>query len=385
MDVTKFYSDASGGVRTYLDAKIRDFEGRAIEHVLVIPAAQDGVTVEGRTRVYRVAGPVIRFSPHYRLLVSRAALARIIERERPDVIEVGSPFLVPWLVRSALAGQSVATVGFYHSDLVRTYAEPLIPHRLGSPVRVVTRNLARAYVRQVYRRMDVTVAASRVVAQELRDFGIRDVRCVPLGVDLDVFAPDPRERGWLHDVLRVPRARRIGLFVGRFCAEKRLDVVLAANLRVPPERRPHLVLVGDGPHRPRLEALARQRDDLSLLPYLSHRRGLARIYRGADFYVAAGPGETFGLAIAEAMACGLPVVCVDRGAAPDRVRGSRCHVLYRHGDADSCATALEAIVGRGAEDERESAARHARQFAWARTFDAMHALYGELARRSVPR
>lgn len=382
MDITKFYSAASGGVRTYLDAKVNDFETRDIVHSLVIPGRRDEVSRQHHTRVYRLKGPVLAVSPHYRLLLSARAIERVIERERPDVIEVGSPFLVPWLVRRAIRGRATRTVGFYHSDLVRTYAEPLVPHVLGGPVRVAARNLARAYIRRVYRLFDVTVAASPVVADELRTLGIGNVECIPLGVDLDVFRPDPRERTELRRRVHVAEGVPIALYVGRFCAEKRLDVVLDAHARLPREERPHLVLVGGGPHEKVLNALAERVPDLTVMPFMSDRHELAQTYRGADLYLASGPGETFGLAIAEAMACGVPVVAVDRGAAPDRVRGSNAAELYQHGSAESCALAIRRMMLRLSPALRERAAAHAaRTHGWRHTFDALCQLYAGLAPR----
>jgi alpha-1,6-mannosyltransferase len=275
-------------------------------------------------------------------------------------------------------------VGFYHSDLVRTYAEPMVPSRLGAPLRVLTRNLARAYVRNLYGHFDVTIAASPAVTIELRELGVRDVRYVPLGVDIDVFSPCDRDRSWLRQQLGIGSSRPIALFAGRLCAEKRLDVVLDALPRIGPQERPHLVLVGDGPVRATIESASARPAHVSILPFIGDRHELARVYRAADFYVAAGPGETFGLAIAEAMACGLPVVCVDRGAAPDRVRGSGCAELYRHGDAESCASALRRMASRLSPDLRAAASRHvAAHCGWQRTFDRLVNVYDELARGYV--
>jgi alpha-1,6-mannosyltransferase len=177
----------------------------------------------------------------------------------------------------------------------------------------------------------------------------------------------------------LPAATPVALYAGRFCAEKRLDIPLTANLRMPKERRPHIVLAGDGPYRGAYERLAKTRDDLTVLPFVNDRAQLARIYRGADFYLAAGPGETFGLAIAEAMACGLPALCVDRGAAPDRARGSGCHELYQHGSVASCAQAMSRLLDRLSPGLRQTCAQHAAlNFSWPATFDALHRLYEEM-------
>jgi alpha-1,6-mannosyltransferase len=378
LDVTKFYAAVSGGVKTYLDAKMADFAGRPVSHSLVIPCETDAEEMIGRTRVHRVRGPVVPVSPRYRFLTDEAALRRIVMLERPHVIEVGSPFLVPVLVRRATRGLGIRTVGFYHSDLVRTYAEPYVRHRIAAPARMVLRSAARELIKRVYRRFDVTVAASQAVAAELRSLGIRDVRCVPLGVDLDLFAPVD-DGGALRRRLWVPDGVPIALYAGRLCSEKRLDVLVEAHASIPEPQRPFLAMVGDGRLRTWLMERSGRQRRLAILPFVADRAELALLYGGADFYMAPGPGETFGLSIAEAMACGLPVVAVASGGAPDRIDQSGCGRLYAHGDAQSCASAIQAMSGMLGPRLGAAARRHAeRAFSWRTTFDALCDIYAEL-------
>jgi glycosyltransferase involved in cell wall biosynthesis len=76
------------------------------------------------------------------------------------------------------------------------------------------------------------------------------------------------------------------------------------------------------------------------------------------------------------------VVCVDRGAAPDRVAGADVSEHYAHGDRDGAARALEAIGERLGGDLRDRARRHAeRRYDWNRTFEALTSLYEGLATR----
>ena len=176
----------------------------------------------------------------------------------------------------------------------------------------------------------------------------------------------------------------VGIYAGRFCAEKRLDVLLEGHARLPPDRRPHLLLVGGGPLLPDIRRLTRKRGRPTVLPYIASRAKLAHVLASADFYVGPGPGETFGLAIAEALACGLPAVVVDRGTGPDRAAGSDVGELYRHGDPRSAAAALERMVRRLAPDLRARARHHAEQsFHWQRTLQALVQLYEALAGKAA--
>lgn len=383
LDITMFYAQASGGVRTYLEAKGRALAERGVSHALVVPDQRDSISVEGESRVYRLRSPRVPTTPGYRLLVSPQAVERVIQEERPDVIELGSPFLVPILVRWAIRGRvRPPVVGFYHSDLVRTYAIPYLG-RMGSRMEAMGVAAARRYVRSVYGRCDATVAASTSVARELRELGIPGVHQIPLGVDLDLFTPD-RRRGALREREGIPAHRPIGIFAGRMCPEKRLDVVLDAHSRLHHAERPHLVLVGMGQQQEAIASRAANDGTLSVLPYQHDRERLAELLADADFYLAAGPGETFGLAVAEAMAAGLGVLGVDSGAVPDRVEGSGAGVLYRNGDVEDCARAMATLGRQVGPALRQRARAHAlATFGWERTFDLLLDLYRSLVGAGV--
>lgn len=388
VDVTDFYSDTvSGGVKTYLHAKADHLATLGVEHAVVVPGEDHGVDAMGASRLHRVKGPVLPFSRAYRLLLSARRVEEILAEERPDVVELGSPFVVPHLVRRALRSRRIPLVGFYHADLVRTFAEPYVTHRAAAPLRVAARMAARRLIRSVYDPLDVTVAASPSVAAELRRLGVRRVRHVSLGVDLETFRPDPPGGPRPPDPGAGPHTPPVGLYVGRFCAEKRLDVLLDGYDRLEPGRRPRLVLVGGGPLVDDVRARARRAPDLTVLDYVSDRTELARLYAGADFYVAPGPGETFGLAIGEALACGLPVVSVARGAGPDRVEGSGVSELYEHGNPEDCARALTALAARvraqGPDLRRRARAWAEATLDWKQTVSSLVELYRELASHPV--
>lgn len=379
MDVTTFYTHTGGGVRTYLQAKIRHLADSSVSHSLVVPGPRWEVFQEGRTTVYRLPGIPVPFSAGYRLLVSGPRLRDIIARERPQILEVGSPFLVPRVSRWAANGRNIRTIGFYHSDLVRTYVDPYST-RLKLATRRRLRARARRFILETYRGFDLTLASSPSVTRELQNLGIENVRSVPLGVDLEAFHPKRRSNA-LRQELGVPREKPIAVFAGRLHLDKGLDVLTEAHGTMDPSLRPHLLLVGKGPLEKSLRGLSRERPDLSVWEFMDDRAKLAGVFASADAYVASGPAETFGLSIAEAMACGTPVVGVDSGAVPDRLAGSGAGELYTRGDSASCAAALERMTARVSTEVRAAARGHAeREFSWRRTFDRLLNLYHDLLR-----
>ena len=119
-------------------------------------------------------------------------------------------------------------------------------------------------------------------------------------------------------------------------------------------RRAVLVLVGDGPERAAMEARAQGRDDVVFLGFDKDRARLAATLASADALVHGCPYETFGLSIAEAMACGLPVVVPDEGGAAEMVDGASGE-SYPSLDAAACARAITRLLGRDRDALRRGA------------------------------
>jgi glycosyltransferase involved in cell wall biosynthesis len=95
------------------------------------------------------------------------------------------------------------------------------------------------------------------------------------------------------------------LFVGRLQARKRINLLLQACAALPETHQPRLVIVGDGPERAALEALAKTVYPAAEFPGAKHGEELAGYFTAADLFVLPGTG---GLAVQEAMSYGLPVI-----------------------------------------------------------------------------
>jgi glycosyltransferase involved in cell wall biosynthesis len=108
------------------------------------------------------------------------------------------------------------------------------------------------------------------------------------------------------------------LFVGRLQARKRIDLLLRACAALPPERQPRLWIVGEGPERAALEALAREVYPAAQFLGARHGPELEPLFRAADLFVLPGTG---GLAVQQAMSFGLPVMVAEAdGTQTDLVR-----------------------------------------------------------------
>lgn len=108
---------------------------------------------------------------------------------------------------------------------------------------------------------------------------------------------------------------------------------------------PHvkLVLVGDGPERPRLEALVRTLHLDALVRFTGYRDP-GDLLGVMDLYVNPCVDEGFGIAVVEAMLAGLPVVIAGAGSHPELIVDGECGFLYEPGNSDDLAARLQWLI-----------------------------------------
>jgi alpha-1,6-mannosyltransferase len=264
---------------------------------------------------------------------------------------------------------------------------------------LVTRPLW-SLVRAISGRCDATLVASTWQVQKLTEHDIPKLFFHPFGIERDIFRDGARSLDVRRELLALAGRDdgastfdvRILVGVGRFAIEKRWDVVIDAFLRV--RARGHdaiLVLFGDGPERTRMVERTRghhHAKDIVFPGFTKDRGELAASLASADMLVHACPFETFGLSIAEAMSCGLPVVVPDSGGAAE-MHDASSGEQYASGDSAACASAIERLLERlrrHGEDLRLAATRRAARLPSVREqFERQIALYTELlSRRRTP-
>lgn len=365
LDITKWFGETSGGVKTYLLEKAKYVARHPeLRHVLVIPGPRDTLSDGSGSRTYRLRGPLIPTQRAYRFLLATRTTRRILEHERPDLIEVGSPFVVPWLTARAARRRRVPLVCFYHTSIAG----------LASPFEGV----ARWYLRRLDALFRVTIVASDFAATELREAGVRRVARVPLGVDLDRFHPRLRcEARLTRRRLGLPDDVPVALYVGRLAREKRLDTLIDAWPAVDRTLGAQLIIVGDGPERGALMRRARSRR-IIWIPYVDDRDRLARLHAAADLYVSPGQRETFGLSALEALASGTPVLSADRGGVAELVQRSGAGALFTPGMPDELAERAIELLRDDQSRLGLLARRHAEaEHDWNTVFDRLFDVYRE--------
>lgn len=356
VDVTMFHAPASGGVRTYLEAKRRVLAARPGRRgSLLVPGAERGAL----GGVHTLPAPRIPLGQGYRFPLRRRPWREALVAMAPDLIEAGDPYVTAWAAVEAGQALGVPSVGFFHSDLPR-----LMGDRFGAAVR---RRLQR-YVGELYGRFDSVLAPCTAMAERLADWGVERVRVQPLGVDLAAFHPRHRDPA-LRRALGVRDRQRLLVFAGRHSPEKRVDVLMATMARLGPAY--HLLLMGPG-------MPSRAPGNVSVVPRYCPPAEVARALASADAMLHAGTRETFGLVAQEAMACGVPVVAARAGALREYVPLG-AGVLCRPGDPDDMARAVRELFLNDPAAMGRHARRHVeRHFHWEHVIDDLCRHYTRL-------
>jgi glycosyltransferase involved in cell wall biosynthesis len=238
-------------------------------------------------------------------------------------------------LRSAFAGADAIHTHLVHADLLggllrggRTLFSTKHnddPFRARLPFRWVERALTRRAARVI------------CITDALRRFNVERVGLPAAKLEVVHYGLDEPPAAWAPNDLELPEGRIVAA-VARLEPQKGLDVAVEAMAGLDAT----LVVLGVGPERERLEALARRHSVRLLLP--GRVGDVAGVLRRADLLVHPARWEGFGLALLEAMLCGLPVVATSVSSIPEIVADGETGLLVPPDDVPALATALRHVL-----------------------------------------
>lgn len=348
VDVCAFYAPKGGGVRTYVDRKLKAGAALGHEVVVIAPGARDEIEERGpNSRIIWLKSTVFPLDFNYRYFSDVDALYAALDAEKPDFVEASSP----WRSASIIADWpgKVPRALIMHADPLSAYA-----YRWFDPVatREVINGMFDRYWRHLRRldsKFDLIVSASPGLSERLTAGGLRHVVTNPMGVDPGVFSPALRDaalRKGLLELCELPDTATLLIGVGRFAPEKRwpmlVDAVTAAGNRHPVG----LVLVGQGRDAKAIVRRIGANPHIRILAPINGRAELARVMASADALLHGCEAETFCMVAAEARASGLPLITPDEGGAADQARAAGGWI-YKSADAAAATDAIsEYCLGR---------------------------------------
>lgn len=375
---------------------------------------QYSVFVENRLRhlvtsgevAARVLAPVPYFPFRSERFGAYAAFAAVPPRETRFGIEIAhprypaipkcgmsaAPALLYASARLALGrllrggeGFDVIDAHYFYPDGV---AAVLLGRAFGLPVTITARGsdinliaefaLPRRLIRWAAREADGVIAVSGALADKLAGLGVERARIGVLrnGIDPAVFRPVAP-----YDGAAAPyrcKAGPLAVSVGNLVPLKGHDLVIAALAELPGLT---LWIVGGGPERGRLEALARQlgvAERVRFLGVVPHER-MPEVYSAADLLVLASEREGWPNVLLEAMGCGARVVTTKVSDVAEVVTVPAAGRWIGERSAGSLAAAMREVLALPMA--REATRQHALRFTWDQTTSGQIALFREILNR----
>ncbi|MFC8311387.1 glycosyltransferase family 4 protein [Streptomyces olivaceus] len=367
--VTESFPPDVNGVAHCALQTARHLTDRGHDCLVVAPATAAGgpAGASAPCPVVRVPSLPLPGYPQVRVALPSRRVAAAIAEHRADVVHLASPFVLGVRGMAAAARLGVPAVAVYQTDLAgyaRTY--------MGAGEAAAWRR-----IRSVHSAAELTLAPSSAALRDLRAHGVPRVELWPRGVDTVRFRPGRRDEALRREL--APNGELIVGYVGRLAPEKQVELLSGAcaldGVRV--------VVVGDGPSRPGLEAA------LPGAVFLGRRTGdeLARVFASLDVFAHTGPFETFCQTVQEAMASGVPVVAPAAGGPLDLVAHGRTGLLVLPRDADAVRDAVWSLSADPALRAAYGAAGRAavEQRTWAAVGDRLIGHYTDVlaARKAV--
>jgi alpha-1,6-mannosyltransferase len=317
------------------------------------------------------------------MLISQKKILDVLFREKPDIIEVDSPYRSAWIGIKAASELDVPIVGFYHSDYPRAFGRTVRRYAGGFVQRALSYSVYR-YLINLYSRMSATLVATDRFYSILHNMGISPLARVPLGTDVKVFRPKG-DASALKGELGIAEDTKLLLYAGRLAREKNVRSLLEMMriLSGQKDLKLHLLMVGDGEQRKLVSRFSRDMGSVTLYPYCRDSGRLAELFSAADLVVHPGTSETFGLVCLEAQACGARVLAVRGGGLEEALRGERRPVLAEGATGPLLAEAVKKCLALGERDaeRRERRRRIVKEYSIDNTFDTLRRLYDYLCRQ----
>ncbi|MGO4927039.1 glycosyltransferase family 4 protein [Fundicoccus sp. Sow4_D5] len=349
MIVTETFVPATDGICTRLANMIIELKKLGHELMIVSPdlglSDFHGVPVVG---METITFPLYGSRPWG--LPSRK-IKKIMLAFNPDVVHAVNPFLMVTSAVYYAKKLNIPLLTSYHThmpDYLDHYHMPLLKPMLWE------------YIGHWHKMADINITVSQTLKEELMEQAIPTLGVLPRGIDLEARHPDYFDQD-LYDHLTFNQEKQhLLVYVGRLAQEKELD-----QLRPIFNHREDicLAIVGDGPERNHLEEVFAG-TKTTFLGFL-HGDDLSRAFATADGFIFPSVSETFGLAISEAMASGLPVFAAKNGPTLEQVVPNETGFIFEPNNEASLMEALKQLDQPLLMKQVSLRARHeAQKYSW---------------------
>jgi glycosyltransferase involved in cell wall biosynthesis len=367
--ITETFLPKIDGIVTRLCHTIRHL--RALGHSVLVVAPEGVREFEG-VPVHGVPGFSFPIYPELKLALPRPSIGAALEAFQPDLVHAVNPAVLGLSAFFFTEQHGIPLVVSYHTHL---------PKYLRYYGLAGLEGLLWWCIRESYNRADLNLATSSAMQGELEGKGIHRVRLWRRGVDTELFHPSRASTAMRARLTAGHAGSRLLLYVGRLSAEKEVERCSEVLAAMPGLR---LALVGDGPHRQKLE----QHFAGTPTHFAGFLQGeeLASAFASADAFLLPSQTETLGLVLLESMAAGCPVVAPRAGGIADIVEDGVTGHLYNPSEVNGAAEAVRRLLSD--IDHRDRLARLARAdaelWSWSAATGELDGYYAEILNREAP-
>src|SRR5262252_1095129 len=281
--------------------------------------------------------PLFEYPPYDLVLATK--MAEVMTRFDLDILHVH--YAIPHSISAYLAKM-----------MLKDRVVPFVTTLHGTDITLVGND--RSYLpitRFGIEQSDAVTAVSQYLQQRtVQEFQIeRAVEVVPNFVDCNVYGP-AKDRGLRQKIAADDES--ILTHISNFRPVKRVEDVVSVFAQVRQHHKARLLMVGDGPERPKAEWLARTHGVADDVIFVGKQNDMSQFLAISDVLLLPSELESFGLVALEAMACEVPVIATRVGGIPEVVRHDIDGFLYSVGDinsmADGCLLILQNLTTREA-------------------------------------
>jgi N-acetyl-alpha-D-glucosaminyl L-malate synthase BshA len=274
--------------------------------------------------------PLFEYPPYDLVLATK--MAEVMTRFDLDILHVH--YAIPHSISAYLAKM-----------MLRDRVVPFVTTLHGTDITLVGND--RSYLpitRFGIEQSDSVTAVSEYLKQRtIQEFQIqRPVQVVPNFVDCNVYGP-PADRSLRRKFAKDDEG--ILIHISNFRPVKRVEDVVGIFALVRKKRNARLLMVGDGPERPKAEWLANTQGIARDVLFVGKQNDMSELLAISDILLLPSELESFGLVALEAMACEVPVIATRVGGIPEVVRDGVDGFLHEVGDvqamADRCLSILD--------------------------------------------
>ena len=382
------YPPVVSGVTLVVRKVAREMVRRGHE-VTVVTASDRGTpykTQDQGVELLRVRSAPNPFWSEGRLpLLGYERLQEIVAEVRPDVINTHD---------SGLLGMQLYRLehekGHVPELLTCHYLPRYVRHyvSVGDAVEEVIEGIAWEYTIRMINAFDHVIFPTRTQQQAFIEEGLKTSSTViSNGLDISRYNPvGPGDEGDVEARYELPPGPRI-LVVGRLAKDKKIDVLIRAMKDVPSTHEAHLLLVGRGDDRERLEHLVDRLDLRDFVHFLGFvpEEDLPALYRHSDVFAIASDVEVQSIPTLQAAATGLPIVASEAAALPELVQTNTNGHLVPPDDPAALAAALRHILDDPELARRlgQASLKIGRPHAEKETFDAYERLYRAYSQKAA--